>query len=154
MADRFERLAFSIAEITRAWHKLAADEMAQYGLKGPLAMYLIVLSRYEDGLTATQLSERVGKDKADVSRAVALFEEKGFLKKDEGHAYRARLRLTDEGKRAARHIRKQARIGTAIVGSEISEQERAVFYKTLEYIAERLDALSEEGLPKSSHDAS
>ena len=33
MVDRFERFSFAISEISRCWHKIAAEEMEAYGLK-------------------------------------------------------------------------------------------------------------------------
>ena len=45
---RFERFSLAIFEISRCWHKLAADEMAKYGLKGPHAMYLVTIRRFPE----------------------------------------------------------------------------------------------------------
>ena len=33
MVERFERFSLAIFEISRYWHKLAAEEMSAYGLK-------------------------------------------------------------------------------------------------------------------------
>ena len=77
MIERFGRFSFAIFEITRHWHKLASDEMAKYGLKGPHATYLTTLYSFKDGITAPKLCELCGKDKADVSRMMSIMEEKG-----------------------------------------------------------------------------
>ena len=66
MVDRFERFSFSVFEISRCWHKLAAEEMAKYDLKGPHAIYLTVLQHNPEGLTAARICELCGRDKADV----------------------------------------------------------------------------------------
>ena len=50
--ERFERFSFALSEISRHWHKLTADEMNKYGLKGTHSIYLLTLSRYPEGLTA------------------------------------------------------------------------------------------------------
>ena len=52
MVDRFQRFLFYISEISRHWHKIAAGEMEQYGLKGPHAAYLTCIHRHPDGITA------------------------------------------------------------------------------------------------------
>ena len=52
MIDRFERFSFAISEVSRCWHKLAAEEMEKYGLKGSHAVYLTTLYRYPKGLTS------------------------------------------------------------------------------------------------------
>ena len=54
MLNRFERFSLAISEIYRYWHKIAADEMEKYGLKGPYAVYLTAMYRYKDGITSTQ----------------------------------------------------------------------------------------------------
>ena len=97
MIDRFEKFSFSINEIFRYWHRLAADELKIYGLKGPHATYLTTLYRYEEGITAPELCELCAKDKSDVSRMISIMEQKGLVKRDGGlkSAYRAKIKLTD-----------------------------------------------------------
>ena len=150
MVDRFERFSLAIFEISHCWHKLAAEEMAKYGLKGPHAIYLHTLYRSEQSLTAAQLCELCGRDKADVSRAMALMEEKGLVKKEGGsvNQYRARLVLTDKGVQAAEHVCSRASVAVEHAGSGISDADRAVFYSALESIAANLQTLSKEGLPQ------
>ena len=82
MVDRFERFSFAISEISRYWHKITAEEMEKYGLKGPHSVYLTAMYRYPDGITAPQLCELCGKDKSDVSRAMSLMERKGLVRKE------------------------------------------------------------------------
>ena len=110
MLDRFSRFSLATAEIDRCWHKLAADEMAKYELNSPHAVYLNTLYEYDDGITAAKLGELCGKNKADVSRMVAILEKKGLVKKEyvSGNLYRAKLLLTEKGSLAAQQVRKQA----------------------------------------------
>ena len=74
--------SFEIFEITRCWHKLASEEMSKYGLKGPHATYLMALLKYENGITAPQICELCGKDKADVSRMMSIMGKKGLVVND------------------------------------------------------------------------
>ena len=148
MVDRFKRFSYAIFEISRCWHKLAADEMGRYGLKGPHAIYLTALEQTTEGCTAAQLAELCGRDKADVSRAMAVLEQKGLVCREGENAYRARLRLTDLGREAAEHVSGRAAVAVANAGKDISEPERAVFYNALESITENLHKLSKEGLPE------
>lgn len=149
MIDRFEKFSFAIFEITRYWHKLASDEMAKYDLKGPHATYLTTLYRFEDGITAPQLSELCGKDKADVSRMVSIMEKKGLVIKESvgKNMYRGLLKLTDEGKKAARQVRGRAALAVEMAGNGLSDEDRDVFYKSLDLITNNLRTLSEDGLP-------
>lgn len=151
MVERFERFTFAISEIYRYWHKIAADEMEKYGLKGTYSVYLVTMYRFPDGVTAAALCELCGKDKSDVSRTVAVLESKGLVKREEvnKNLYRARLKLTDEGKKAAEHVRERAKIAVEIGGKGISAENREKLYKMLETIAANLQIVIAEGLPES-----
>ena len=123
--------------------------MAAYGLKGPHAIYLVVMQRYEEGVTAARLCELCARDKADVSRAMALMEEKGLVCREGDAAYRARLKLTAEGQRAANHVSDLARIAVEQAGKDITDEHRELFYSALESITANLQTLSKEGLPQA-----
>lgn len=150
MLDRFERFSLAIAEINRCWHKLAAEELAKYGLNSPHAVYLNTLYRFEDGITAAKLGELCNKNKADVSRMVAIMEQKGLVQKQSvgGNMYRALLKLTEEGKAAARHVQERAAIAVELAGAGLSDTDREAFYRALELITANLQTLSKEGLPQ------
>ena len=123
--------------------------MEKYGLRGSHAIYLVVMSRYEEGITATNLSELCGRDKADVSRAVAMMEKKGLAVKEgvNQSLYRARLKLTDKGRTAAEQVKERADIAVKVAGSEVSDEEREIFYSAFEKIAAKLRSISVDGLP-------
>lgn len=152
MVDRFERFSVAISEISRYWHKLATEEMAKYGLKGSHAMYLTTMYRHDEGLTAPQLCELCGKDKADVSRMMTIMEIKGLVTKqgDNRKLYRGRLKLTEEGRRAAEHVCERARVAVECGGKGLTEDNRNIFYEVLETIAGNLRELSRAGLPASN----
>ena len=147
MVERFERFSYAISEISRYWHKIASDEMEKYGLKSPHAIYLTTMYHYEDGLHAARLGELCGKDKSDVSRMMSIMEKKGLVKREGEGAYRALLKLTDEGKRAAEHVRARAIVAVEAAGKGITDENRQVFYDTLELIAANLAKISAAGLP-------
>lgn len=153
MLNRFERFSFAIAEIDRCWHKLAAEEMAKYGLNSPHAVYLHILCQYEDGLTAARLSELCGKNKSDVSRMIAILEKKGLVRKEAtgNNMYRAVLRLTEEGKQAADHVRTRAALAVELAGAGLSAETREIFYGALERISENLQELCKNGLPENKN---
>ena len=150
MLERFERFLSAISEINRYWHKIAADEMRHYGLKGPHATYLAAIYRHPEGMTAVQICESCGKDKADVSRTMSTLESKGLVRKAEvGHTlYRGVYRLTDEGGRAAEHVCRRASLAVELAGKDLSDADRSVFYSSLDSIVNNLRIMSEEGLPE------
>lgn len=149
MVDRFEKFSFAIFEITRYWHKLAADELSKYGLKGPHATYLTTLYRFKDGITAPQLSELCGKDKADVSRMMSIMEKKGLVIKESvgKNMYRGLLKLTEKGNSAAESVMERVKLVVDLAGKGLSDEDREIFYTSLELISSNLRTLSENGLP-------
>ena len=150
MVDRFERFSFAISELSRYWHKITTDEMEKYGLKGPHSVYLTTMYRYPDGVTAPQLCELCGKDKSDVSRTMSLMEQKGLVRK-EGiyhNRYGGVFKLTEKGMSAAGQVRRRASLAIQIAGEDLSDENRAVFYESLEKIASKLRDISKEGLPQ------
>ena len=149
MLNRFARFSLAISEIDRCWHKLAAEEMSKYELNSPHAVYLTTLYQYADGITAAKLGELCGKNKADVSRMIAILEKKGLVRKEAvgGNFYRAKLLLTQEGRAAAEHVQRRAALAVELAGSGMTEADREIFYRCLEGIATNLQTLCKEGLP-------
>jgi len=154
MLSRFEQFSFVISGIHRYVQKLERDEMIKYGYKGAYAQYLAVLSRYPDGLTAAQLCDICDKDKAAVSRISAEMEAKGLLLRvcDHDNRYRALLKLTDEGQKAADHVCRKASAAVAAVGNQLTDEERAAFYTALNLIASKLQVLCKNGIPSGETD--
>ena len=151
MLERFSRFSFAISEIYRCWHKLAAEELAKYGLSSAHTIYLNTLYNSPEGITAAKLGELSGKDKADVSRMVAILEKKGMLEKQAvgGNMYRALLKLTEQGREAARHVQERAAVAVELAGAGLSESDRKIFYYALEQITNNLQVLCKEGLPEN-----
>jgi len=143
--DRFERFSYAIFEISRCWHKIAADVMAERGLKGPYAIYLIVLRRYTDGLTAARLCEMSGRDKADVSRAISVMEKEGLICREGLGSYRATLKLTDAGRQVADYVAELAGRAVYHAGGALSPEHLQQFYSALEMIMVNLQTLSKDG---------
>ena len=150
MVNRFERFSLLLFEILRYWHKLTAEEMKKYGLKGAHSIYLLTMLRYPDGITATQICECCVKDKADVSRMMTLLEKKGLVKKEGVHQnlYKGVFKLTEEGRKAALFVSQRASLAVDIAGKDLTDEQRKVLYEALEQIASNLRKLNKEGLPE------
>lgn len=61
MVDRFEKFSLAISEISRYWHKIAAEELKPYELKSTHVVYLTTMYRYPDGITAPSLRKSVAR---------------------------------------------------------------------------------------------
>ena len=149
MIDRYQQFSYIVSVINRQIQKIERDEMEKYGLKGPHSVYLLTLNRYPEGLTAPQICELCGKEKSDVSRMMSIMENKGLVTKAGIHQnlYRGVFRLTDEGQAAAEHVRKRASLAVELAGKDLTDENRAIFYESLESIASNLRELSKDGIP-------
>lgn len=150
MLDRFERFSLAISEINRHWHKLAAEELVPYGLKSAHATYLTAMARHSEGITVPELCSECGKDKSDASRMIAILEEKGLVTKEAtgGSRYRGLLKLTVEGRKAADHVCRRAGAAVEAAGRDLTDEEREIFYRSLDSITANLRRLSRDGIPQ------
>lgn len=148
MLSRYEQFSFIVSVINRHIQKIERDEMIKYGYKGAFAQYLMAMRHHPEGLTAAQLSEICDKDKAAVSRVIGEMIEKALIirKCENETSYRAKLVLTQEGHKIAEFIAKRGAAAADAV--ELSDEERKSFYKTLDFIASKLQTLSKEGIPQ------
>ncbi len=150
MVDRFELFTNTISAISHYWNKIAAVEMEKYNLKGLYALYLVTLYRNPEGITATTLCEINNKDKAEISRALSVLEEKGLVLRQNvtTNSYRALVKLTDEGEKIAKYLCERASLIVEAASDGVSAPDRENFYKVLGVIAENLKSISDEGTVK------
>ena len=149
MLRRFEEFCSIIASIHHNIQKIERDEMEKYGLKGPYAQYLVTMSHCPEGITAAQLSEMCDKDKAAVSRALAELERRALVTREMANdtAYRALVRLTEDGAAAARYVCDKVRQAVELAGNGLTDLDRQAFYSALRRIAGNLHTISQVGLP-------
>ncbi len=147
MVQRYEHFIYAINEIGKHWRKLAGEEMERHGLKASHSIYFIALSRHPEGLTASQLCEYTGRDKADVSRMLATMEEKGLVEKESvpQKRYNGVYRLTKQSIAIAAAVEQKVCRVVAQAGKDLSETDRNTFYTALDSIVTNLRALSAAG---------
>lgn len=140
MLHRFEEFVTGITECYRYIQRIKTAEMTELGLKGTHVMCLFYLNRSPKGLTAAQLCNLCGEDKAAVSRTVAELEKLGHVRCDlpEGKKYRVPLVLTDKGRQAAGCINGLVEQWVCAGGDGLTDEERTAFYTTLGKIAANL----------------
>lgn len=148
MLERFEQFSSSIAELYHYIQKIERVEMTKYGLKGPHVKCLIAMHRYPEGITAAKLCELCDKDKAAISRTLSELEQHGLVNRCSvnGNSYRALLKLTPAGEEAAIQVAKKAQIAVERAGVGMTQQQREMFYTTLNLIASNLNKIFQEGL--------
>ena len=148
MLTRFEQFCTAISMIHHAIQKIERVEMAKYGLKGPHAQCLLMISRCPEGITAARLCELCEKDKAAISRTVAELEEAGMLARrdPEGKRYRSQLYLTQRGTEVAGNVSRMVHQAVSQTSSGYDAEDREVFVHVLNLIAANLQSICREGL--------
>lgn len=148
MLDRYEMFSAAIATIYHQIQKLERDEMVRFGSKGIFAQYLAVLKAHPEGMTSSQLSEILDKDKAAVSRALGDMSANGLVVRQGKGVYRARMVLTHKGHEAAEYVSRRACAAVTAVGEGVTDEERRIMYQSLERIARNLEMVNREGIPE------
>ena len=108
----------------------------------------MVSSGFSFNFTASELCTLCDKDKAAISRTVAELERDGMVVRQarNGSMYRAVLKLTPQGLEASRQVDGRAQFAVDRAGETLTDEERAVMYKTLAMIASNLQTICEDGL--------
>ena len=143
MVERFEIFTVLLNRINRNIRKIKNKEMANYELRSPHVSCLYYLYTSE-GLTATELCEKCEEDKATISRSLDYLEKNGYLicKSNSKKRYNSPFELTERGLRAGKRI--ADKIGAVLdeISAGISDEDRAVFYRSLNIISENIDKVA------------
>lgn len=145
MNERFETFTLLIHRISRDIRRIKNQEMAEYQLRSAhisCLYYLYTLRR----ATAAELCEYCEEDKATISRAVDFLETNGYLLCESKNAkrYKSPLLLTEKGREVGKKIHDRIMEILDAVGSELSEEERRSFYRSLSRISENLHTIAEK----------
>ena len=144
MQERFETFTVLINRISRDIRKIKNQEMAAYHLRSAHVSCLYYV--YSLGsVTSAELCEHCEEDKATISRAVDYLETNGFLLRDTGaKRYKSPLFLTDKGRDAGKRIAEKIGGVLDTVSRDLTEDERAVFYRSLSIISSSLEAIAKD----------
>ena len=137
MIERFDAFVTGITTCYKYIQKIKSIEMTDLGLKGNHVMCIFYLNRNDEGLTAAELSQLCGEDKAAISRTLGILQEEGYVKSGE-KKYRAPLHLTESGKKIAQYVDNLIREWVGRGGDGLSEEERNTFYRSLDIISSNL----------------
>ena len=145
MITRFSQFTAYISELYWMIQKIEREEMESLGLKGPQAECLVAISRRSEGGTAAELSSLCERDRSAISRTISDLVSRGLVCR-EGSAYRALLRLTEEGRKIASQVNRKVARAVAKAGEGLSEADRTALYACLDRITCNIKKISQEGL--------
>ena len=138
MENIFENFTITILKLNKLVQRIKNFEMQEYGLKTIHVMCLYYLDNHPKGLTASELTKLTLEDKAAISRALKVLQEKGYAHYDP-NKYSAEIHLTEEGKKLAAVVYKKADRAVCAGSYEFTEQQRQGFYIQLKTIADNLE---------------
>lgn len=146
MKERFETFTVLINRIRRNMRKIRIREMSDYGLRSAHLSCIYYLYMSKNGLTATELCERCEEDKSTVSRALEHLEANGFITCHSHRAkrYKSPLALTEKGRVVGKSVSERAEAILSQIGKDLSDTDRAAFYRTLSIISGNLQAIADD----------
>lgn len=154
--DHARFFSTSLEELQKNIHHLKAQAMRAYGLGASDLNCLMMLKKYPDGLTSTELSSECRVDKALISRTVKkLIGEKIIVyahprlpaptvpsdsepKTGRRGAYRVRLILTEKGEQVAQALYDVTKKAISSVMEGLNEADLTVFLSVLENLSQKL----------------
>lgn len=145
--DRFQRFTVLINRVLKSIHKIKSAEMGKFGLKSTHVTCMYYL--YRDGaLTAKELCDICGEDKAAISRAIDDLEKLSFVacgSKAEKR-YKSPIYLTDKGEATGKEIALKIDGFLSKASEGLNEARRVEFYESLTLISENLQKICKENL--------
>ena len=143
--ERYKVFTLAIANLTRSIRKIKTAEMVKWNLKSQHVSCIYYLYQKEI-LTAAELCDICGEDKANISRSLDFLEEHGYIESKEhiNKHYKIHYFLTELGLTVGKSIvdRIEEIISTASDG--ITEHDRNIMYNTLSAIDKNLCKIANE----------
>jgi DNA-binding MarR family transcriptional regulator len=143
MDERFETFTVLLNRINRNIRKIKNEEMAKFELRSPhiSCLYYLYISKE---LTSKDLCERCEEDKATISRSLDYLEKNDYLvcKSESKKRYNAPFELTEKGMRAGERIADKITSVLDGISMGISDEDRAIFYRSLNIISENIDTVA------------
>lgn len=145
MEKRFETFTHLIAKANRLVFKIKTEEMEKFNLRSSHVSCLYYLYKGKT-LTAKELSDICGEDKANLSRTVSYLEKNGFVKCESTakKRYQSALFLTEQGLSVARVIADKIDAVLERASLGLSEENRLVFYNSFSLICANLEKICKE----------
>ncbi len=142
MDARFEIFTILIAKASRCIYKIKTGEMAEYNLKSSHVSCLYYLYK-SNALTAKELCDLCGEDKANISRAIKYLENQGYIycQATTQKRYQSALLLTEKGNAVGKQITEKIDRILYQVSEGVTEEDRKIFYQSLSTICENLEKI-------------
>lgn len=141
-SERFSAFTVLIANINRSIRRIKSEEMAEFNLKSPHVSCLYYLRRL-GAMSAKELGDICGEDKAALSRSLDHLEREGYIECSSSarKRYKTPLALTECGAEVADRLVRKIDGAISLAGEGMDEEEREVFYRCLSLVNDNLERL-------------
>ncbi len=142
MEERFEMFTGLIAKASRYIYKIKTGEMEEYNLKSSHVSCLYYLYK-TNALTAKELCDLCGEDKANISRAIKYLESEGYIfcPSTAKKRYHSALFLTEKGNIIGESLSKKIDTVLFEASEGLTEENRKIFYHSLSLICRNLEKI-------------
>ncbi len=146
MKKAFQFFTTLVSKCTRAIKRIKSSEMAEFGLKSQHVSCLYYLYVAESPLTAKELCDVCGEDKASVSRSLVFLEKNGYVdcKTKAMKRYKSPIYLTEKGKIIAEDVTSKVDEIVKKASEGLTEDNRETFRQCLTLIEKNLEKISLE----------
>ncbi|MBE6619644.1 MAG: hypothetical protein E7626_07750 [Ruminococcaceae bacterium] len=145
MQDRFKNFTLLTSKINRCIRKIKTEEMSGFNLKSAHVSCIYYLYTMHH-LTAKELCDICEEDKAAISRSLEYLEKNGFItvSNTENKKYKRTITLTKKGEEAGKRLFERIEFVLESVSEGISDEDRAVMYRTLALISDHLQNICDK----------
>ncbi len=135
----FDSFSTLVSSALKSLERLKSRYMERFGLSGTHTLCIRQLFEAPNGLTRTELANRLSIDRAQVTRIIGeLLSEELVVEGKGTSSYRKKCILTDKGKEIAAEINGIVSSINQFVSGDIPKESLTVFYETLYAICENL----------------
>ncbi len=140
--ERFELFTVLIANASRYIHKIKSAEMLEFDLKSSHVSCLYYLYKIKS-LTAKEICDICGEDKANISRTIKFLEKEGYIYCPSivAKRYQATFFLTEKGVEVGEKITKKIDEILYTASEGLTEENRKIFYQSLSLICNNLEKI-------------
>lgn len=140
--NRFELFTVLVAKAGRCIHKIKSQEMMEFKLKSSHVSCLYYLYKVKT-LTAKEICDMCGEDKANISRAIKFLEGEGYVccSSTAQKRYQSDFYLTEKGEKVGQIIAKKIDRILLKASKGLSAENRMIFYQSLSLICQNLEEI-------------
>ncbi len=140
--ERFELFTVLVANASRYIHKIKSEEMQEFNLKSSHVSCLYYLYKVKS-LTAKEICDMCGEDKANISRTIKFLESEGYIYCPSMVAkrYQSTFVLTEKGIQVGENITKKIDKVLFNASKGLTEENRKIFYESLSLICKNLEEI-------------